>query len=186
MDKRVPYLKLQNGICLQRGAVLAAVLMIVLVVTILGVTALNSASLEGKLAYNFQERALAFQAAEQALIDGEQYLNSLVAEPEPCETPPCVIWARNTLQSHSGSPNYMWWEFHKPDWWVKMGATTTMNISGGTGGYYLIEERSFVQNNAQANTAGSGLNYYTVTALGTRAASGAVVVLQSHYMKRFN
>lgn len=169
----------------QRGAVLAAVLMIILVVTILGVTALNSASLEGKLAHNFRERLLAFQAAEHALSSGEQFLDGLVAEPVPCTTAPCQVWARNTLQTLSANSTLTWWESVDPAWWTSMGATSA---GGGVGttSYYIIEERAFVKNSAQANTVSSGLNYYTVTALGMRNSSGAVVVLQSHYMKRFN
>lgn len=164
---------------------LAAVLMIILVVTILGVTAMGSASLEGKLAHNFQERSLAFQAAEQALSRGEQFLDGLTAEPLPCSSTPCTIWARNSLQGNAPDTTQMWWESADPAWWTSMGAIS-MDAGGGSTGYYLIEERAFVENSAQANTAGSGLNYYTVTALGIRDGSGAVVILQSHYMKRFN
>ena len=164
---------------------LATVLMIILVVTILGVTALGSASLEGKLAHNFQERSLAFQTAEHALKSGEQFLDSLTAEPVPCTVAPCTVWARNTLQTYATDIKQPWWESGDTSWWIGIGATSTEDTADSAG-YYLIEERAFVKNSAQANTAGSGLNYYTVTALGVRKDSGAVVVLQSHYMKRFN
>jgi len=180
----------------QQGVVLAAVLMIVLVVTILGVTAINTASLEGKLAQNFSERTHAFQAAEIALRAGEQVLEGLTAEPTICSTHPCSctdsvncnVWSRNSLQAeslvHSGSIR-SWWEFQNDSWWNDMGATTVPANSRSTA-MYIIEERSFVQNNTQANVVGSGLNYYTVTALGIRKGTGAQVVLQSHFMKRFN
>ena len=180
----------------QQGVVLAAVLMIVLVVTVLGVTAINTASLEGKLAHNFSERTHAFQAAEIALRAGEQVLEGLTAEPAVCGTHPCScpdtancnVWSRNALQGeslvHTGSIQ-SWWEFQDDSWWNDMGATPIPAGSGSTA-MYIIEERSFIQNNTQANIVGSGLNYYTVTALGTRKGTGAQVVLQSHFMKRFN
>jgi len=173
----------------QQGAVLAAVLMIVLVVTILGVTAINTASLEGKLARNFQERTQAFQAAEKALRSGEQFLAGLTMEPAPCSSAPCKVWKRNRLQSESvtdsGDAGRIWWQFQDASWWRSKGATSVA-AGGGLTAMYLIEERAFVQNNSQANVVGSGLNYYTVTAMGIRNGSGAQVVLQSHFMKRFN
>lgn len=51
----------------QRGAVLAVSLFIVLVLALLGVTAMNTATLENKMAGNAQSTTLAFQAAESGL-----------------------------------------------------------------------------------------------------------------------
>ncbi len=159
--------------------------MIMLVVTVLGVTAINTASLEGKLARNFQERALAFQAAETALRAGEQVLEGLTAEPVVCSAGSCAVWSRNALQTESGNPAQLWWESQSAQWWRDRGASNASADPDLTA-QFLIEERSFVQNNAQANVVGSGLNYYTITAMGARNGSGAQVVLQSHFMKRFN
>ncbi len=196
MSNKMNTKQFRKNLRCQQGVVLAAVLMIVLVVTILGVTAINTASLEGKLAHNFSERTHAFQAAEMALRAGEKILEGLTAEPIACSTHPCScpdiascnVWNRNALQAesltHTGSVQ-SWWEFQDDSWWNDMGATTIPAGSGSTA-MYIIEERSFLQNNTQANVIGSGLNYYTVTALGIRKGTGAQVVLQSHFMKRFN
>ncbi len=196
MSSKMKTKQFRTNLRYQQGVVLAAVLMIVLVVTILGVTAINTASLEGTLAHNFSERTHAFQAAEMALRAGEQVLENLIAEPSTCSSHPCScsdaatcsIWSRNALQEdsliHTGLVQ-SWWELQDDTWWNDMGATTVFNDSGSTA-MYIIEERSFVQNNTQANTIGSGVNYYTVTALGIRKRAGAQVVLQSHFMKRFN
>ncbi len=169
----------------QHGAVLIAVLMIIVVVTILGVTAIDTASLEGKLARNYQERTLAFQAAEKALRSGEQFLEGLTAEPVACGSGSCSVWRRGALQELSGEPAKMWWESQPAGWWITRGGSSTSSGPELTA-IYIIEERSFVQNNIQANIISSGMNYYTVTAMGVRNGSGARVVLQSHYMKRFN
>ncbi len=189
MSNRMKDRRFQSNIHHQHGAILAAVLMITLVVTILGITAINTASLEGRLAHNYQERALAFQAAEQALRSAEQLLEGLTTEPVACSTSGCTVWTRNALQNKSitdsGNTAQMWWEFQDTAWWQAAGATDS-GAGNGSMALYLIEERAFVQNNVQANIIGSGLNYYTITAIGTRNGSGAEVVLQSHYMKRFN
>ncbi len=196
MVDTVCLLHLRIGNRKQKGAVLAVMLMIVLVVTILGITAISTASLEGKLAKNYQDRSQAFQLAERALQAGEQILAGLTTEPTVCTTAPCScsdvaickVWERNALQQESLTDSngnaLKWWEIQDSAWWRNKGATELTTPSGSQA-MYLIEKRSFVQNNAQANVIGSGQNYYTVTAMGFHS-SGAQVVLQSHFMKRFN
>lgn len=60
----------------QKGSVLVVSLLILLVMTLLGVTAMNTSSLEQKIVYNFRDRQLAFQAAEAALRDGESFIQN--------------------------------------------------------------------------------------------------------------
>ena len=70
----------------QRGAVLIASLLILLVLTVLGVAALNTGSLQEKMAFNTQERVAAFHAAESAIrsmiYDDPKYLEA-VTDPTP-------------------------------------------------------------------------------------------------------
>jgi type IV pilus assembly protein PilX len=58
----------------QQGAALFVSLMMLILVTILGVTGVRLVSLEEKMAGNSYDRNLAFQAAEAALIEAEQYI----------------------------------------------------------------------------------------------------------------
>lgn len=51
----------------QKGAVLIVSLMLLLVLTVLGVTGLSNTSLEERMASNFHHTTLAYQAAESAL-----------------------------------------------------------------------------------------------------------------------
>lgn len=51
----------------QRGAVLVMAMVILLILTIIGVTAMNTSSLEAKMATNIQETNRAFTAAESGL-----------------------------------------------------------------------------------------------------------------------
>lgn len=55
----------------QRGAVLMVTLMFLVVLTLLGISAINTTMLETKLAANMQERNRAFQMAETALSESE-------------------------------------------------------------------------------------------------------------------
>ena len=52
----------------QRGAALAMALMILLVLTIIGIAAMGTTSLEAKMATNHQEMNRAFEAAETGLV----------------------------------------------------------------------------------------------------------------------
>lgn len=56
----------------QQGVVLVITLIMLLLLTIIGVTSMRSSSLQENMARNFRENILAFQAAEAALKSGEQ------------------------------------------------------------------------------------------------------------------
>lgn len=58
----------------QRGSVLIISLIFLLLLTIVGVSAMNMSSLEERMSGNFRDHDLAFQAAEAALLDGENYV----------------------------------------------------------------------------------------------------------------
>jgi type IV pilus assembly protein PilX len=58
----------------QGGAILIAVLAILLALTLLGVAGMRATTLEERMAGNFQENYLAFQAAEAALRVAEEQL----------------------------------------------------------------------------------------------------------------
>lgn len=55
----------------QRGSVLIVSLLILLIMTLLGITAMSTTTLEEKMAGNIRDKNIAFQAAEAALRDGE-------------------------------------------------------------------------------------------------------------------
>ncbi|MCC6207189.1 MAG: pilus assembly protein PilX [Gammaproteobacteria bacterium] len=63
----------------QKGSTLVISLMILIVMTLIGITGIASSTLEEKMAGNTRDQALAFQAAEAALRDGEQYWSNIVS-----------------------------------------------------------------------------------------------------------
>lgn len=63
----------------QRGVVLVVSLMILLVMTVIGITAMQSSSLEERMAGNTKDHNLAFQATESAIRDAEGFLNGVVS-----------------------------------------------------------------------------------------------------------
>lgn len=61
----------------QQGVVLIVGLVMLLLMTLIGTTGMQSTSLEEKMAGNMRDRNLAFQAAESALAAGENYLETV-------------------------------------------------------------------------------------------------------------
>ena len=58
----------------QRGVVLVTGLIFLVILTLLGVTAMQTTILEERMAGNLRDENLAFQAAEAALREGELFL----------------------------------------------------------------------------------------------------------------
>ena len=59
----------------QRGAILAISLVLLIILTLVGVTAMRMTITEEKMAGNMRDRSLAFQAAEAAIRDAEAFIN---------------------------------------------------------------------------------------------------------------
>ena len=62
----------------QSGAVLAVSLMILLMMTLIGVSSMRGTVLQERMASNTKDRNQAFQAAETAIREAEAYLQSIV------------------------------------------------------------------------------------------------------------
>lgn len=64
----------------QRGAVLVVGLIFLVVLTIIGVTAMQVTTMEERMAANARDRSKAFQAAEAGLRDAEAYMDVEIPE----------------------------------------------------------------------------------------------------------
>ncbi len=80
----------------QQGVVIIIVLVILLIMTIIGVSAMGTATLEERMAGNFRDRSIAFQAAEATLREAERYI----------EETPDVMTKSNFDTSCSLNPGY--------------------------------------------------------------------------------
>lgn len=68
----------------QRGISLVIVLIFLVILSILGISAMQSSTLSSRIALNESDRNLAFQAAEAAIIDAERDLANLKADGTAC------------------------------------------------------------------------------------------------------
>lgn len=94
----------------QSGVVLAISLIMLLLLTLIGITGLQTTSLEEKMASNSKNRNLAFQAAESALRHAEQYINSGTADSKATsiniDQGPFNIPVTSQLPGLSAQPQY--------------------------------------------------------------------------------
>jgi type IV pilus assembly protein PilX len=67
----------QTKVASQNGAVLVVSLIMLLLMTLIGISAMQSTVLEEKMAGNFKDKNIAFQAAESALRDAENLTDTL-------------------------------------------------------------------------------------------------------------
>ncbi|MEH6824819.1 MAG: PilX N-terminal domain-containing pilus assembly protein [Motiliproteus sp.] len=66
----------------QQGIALIICMIVLVVLTISGLSSIRDTSMEERMAGNMKNRNLAFQAAESALREGEEFLNSAVVLPD--------------------------------------------------------------------------------------------------------
>ena len=170
----------------QQGAVLVISLLLLLIMTLIGVTTMSTTSLEEKMAGNMRDKNVALQAAEAALEDGEAWLAPLGSQPAEtttCGAPPCDVWALNTLPDLS-SQSQSWWLSNGREY----GAAGSKDINDvNTDPRYILEAQSFVPDALDmGQNPPTGKSIYRVTAHGTGGSDDAQVILQTTFVKRFN
>lgn len=74
----------------QKGSVLIVSLIFLLLLTIVGVSSMNMTSLEERMAGNFRDHDLAFQAAEAALLDAEEFVENTFDIAQAYTDPACT------------------------------------------------------------------------------------------------
>jgi type IV pilus assembly protein PilX len=175
----------------QDGMVLVMALVFLVLLTILGVTALSTTSLEEKMAGNLKDKTLAFQAAEAAVSVAEDWINRQTTKPNfPDQsnglyvpsTTDTANWDSITWSSNSNLVVY-------PN-------TPTETRTGTLGKVnnqpkYIIEDLGEVPEAGGSkvvptNYKNKGNTMLRVTTRGTGGTDAAQVMLQTTYSKPFN
>lgn len=164
----------------QKGIALFISLVLLLVLTIIGVSSVQTTSLEERMARNAHDGALAFQAAETALRQAEAFLEtSTPVQADFSDTGNNGLW---TVAPFGDTPRWA-----DPSTWT--GGTSTV-IGDGIVGVreqprYIIEfvsaiervENPFAIRQQPAET----FNVFRITALGVGGSDNARVLLQSSF-----
>ncbi|MCI0506014.1 MAG: PilX N-terminal domain-containing pilus assembly protein [Gammaproteobacteria bacterium] len=169
----------------QSGSVLIISLIVMLILTILGVSGMKSSVLEEKMAGNMRDGQLAFQAAEATLREAEQYIEGNVVSIANFDT--------------DGSDGL--YDKSQQNLWDSIGWTSgdSLEFSDFNTGYavntpprYIIEHLASQQNNVDTlnmdnygqGTGAGRIEMFLITARATGSSGNTVVMLQSTYGKR--
>lgn len=158
----------------QAGAALMVALVVLLVMTVLGVTSLRTTTLQERMAGNVRDANLAFQAAEAALREGEALLQQPTLPPF---TGSNGLWL---MQDDAGRVEF--WNAH--NWEANSLAADAIP---GTAGVprYVIEELPSVPVEGGSERFGPlpDVGFYRVTARGLGGSADAVSILQTTYRR---
>lgn len=170
----------------QNGSVLIVSLLFLLVLTLIGLTAMQGTALEEKMAGNTRGGTLAFQAAEAALRDGETWVMGidLYDPPTPCSTAPCDLWEVNKPVDYPQTEPMSWWQNNGREY-SKTGVFTGSKADPklATDPRYLVEYLGYdpgatiIDANERAHRIGP--HFYRVTAAGFGPQGTTERVLQS-------
>ena len=186
----------------QRGIALFMSLVMLLIITILGLSSVQTTTLQERMARNARDSNLAFLAAESALKDAEAVIeafNSIdaafgvdprLASPRACDTSPQSAGGNYFEVDYNCQPN---WEL--VDWTGDTGNYTSSVVVQGVASQpkYIIEhiktlsafEDRLNLTNIGEDLGAGRVQIFRVTAYGTGGTDSARAMIQSTYGRSF-
>jgi type IV pilus assembly protein PilX len=168
----------------QGGAILVTSMLLLIILTVLGVTMMRMTNMQERMAGNTRDLNLSLQGAEAALRAGEERLSPLKLANRPVATAAvgCVFCARNSLPVAI-------YDIGQFDW-------KALGQEYGTAGKdideldrdprYVIAELGYVPDGyAQGQDPPTGRDFYQVTGFSSGATGQTNTVLQSTFPRRF-
>lgn len=158
----------------QSGTALIVAMVMLLAMTLLGVTAVRNTTLQERMAGNLRDNNLAFQAAERALREGESFLRS--------PTIPPFTGANGLLQMEDDAGKGSFWSTYD---WVANGRTAAGVAHVARAPLYVIEELPAVPLAGGSERFGPlpDIGFYRVTAQAVGGTNDAVAILQTTYRR---
>lgn len=168
----------------QRGAVLVTAMLLLLVLTVIGVTVMQMSRMQERMAGNSRDVNLAFQAAEGALRNGELYIGDQETRPLPCSDGACdsKIWVEGSTDGSVANKDADWWDENGEDFDLEAIAGLAEEPQA------VIEELGFVRTDGgvvMGQDPPDGRDFYQVTSRSTGGSGQADVVLQSTFTRKF-
>ncbi len=176
----------------ERGAVLITALMILLLLTIFGISTMDTNILDERMAGNMRDRNTAFQAAETGLRAAENWLAAQPDLPKLRDNDKnknSLIWDLGSPDAGNGNLN--WWKDHitNQKWWTDNAEVVAADKNDpmwipdvNTQPRYIIEKIPPILDSLEAAQALEGADVFLqVTSRGVGAQDSTVVVLQSVY-----
>ena len=171
----------------QRGAILVVSLMLLLVLTIIGVSSMQGTALEESMSYATRDRTIALQSAEAALREAETWIEGIAS--------PAALTGNNGLYRRADTIPY----YNTTATWLPANNTNYVTATAPTGSdsaKYIVKVTGLISGvKGSMNLTGYGENKgsgdvttFQVTSRGTGGAAGeagAEVILRSNYGRQF-
>lgn len=179
MSKRAPIM------VKSKGSALIIALVFLLILTLVGVTAMQGTSQQETMAGNMRDRSLAFQAAEAALSNCLKRVQPPVAMPPALPSPPGLI---NPPLAEGNDPGGFWAAYFEANLSIFSNGTTAppappsalalTNVAQQPS--CVIENMNFTDVVCQSEPA---FNCFRITARGVGGTAGAIAIVQSLYYR---
>lgn len=179
----------------QRGTALIFSLIMLLILTVIAITAVTTSTLNEKMAGNLRDKELALQSAESAVRSGEAWLRSLQVVdrvPHYATDPGFAPWVRKfgVLGNLAAAPyDLNWWTSTSPVNAFEYGVAGTQELTLiPRDPHYVVEIRDVVDDDLGMGNkySRSRTEYYRVTGWGVGATDIAQAVVNNHYAVHFN
>jgi type IV pilus assembly protein PilX len=177
----------------QQGAALIVSLLMLTVLTLLSISAMNSAALQERMSGHLRDSQLAFESADAALRDSEQWLDAQAEPTPPCNSvsTDCPLFESSALDTLDGAAGQPWWATGGDNWWQQYGhdfiATGQDLEQTAADPRAIIEQLERVPDSLVIGVAPqSSRIYYRITARGVGGSPWAQTVVQSTFVKQAN
>ena len=175
----------------QRGAILLFCLVFLAVLTMMGVSGMESATLEERMSANMRDHELAFNAAESALQAAEAWLILQNNLPITSTDGTTTVWAEDSMDPAANDGLY-WWDHANINgaWWTNNGDAITDVAEVAEQPRYLIEQYRTVDT-GQSIAIGSGevtvpRIFHRITARGVGVNANTEAVVQSTFVQSYD
>jgi type IV pilus assembly protein PilX len=175
----------------QKGAVLVFCLVFLAILTVMGVSGMETTILEERMSGNMRDYNLAFQAAESALKAGEAWL---ILQPPNL---PIVsadgstgVWSEDAMDPSVVDGKY-WWDHVNinPAWWGTNGLAITSVGDVASQPTYVIEEYKTVDSGQSIGIGGGALAqprvFHRITARGVGLNATTEIQVQSTFVQSY-
>ena len=173
----------------QKGAILVFCLIFLTVLTMMGVSSMESTTLEERMSGNMRDYTMAFQSAESAIKAAEAWLVTETNLPLASADGTTIVWSENSMDL-SPTDGKNWWEHASVgSWWISHGVAITGVAQVSTQPRYIIEEYRAV-NSGQSISIGGGETkvprvFHRVTARGVGVNATTSVSIQTTFVKTY-
>ncbi|PCJ17655.1 MAG: hypothetical protein COA96_17510 [SAR86 cluster bacterium] len=174
----------------QRGAILIFCLVFMAILTVMGVSGMETTVLEERMSANMRDRGMAFQAAESALKAAESWLILQTTLPTTSGDGSTTVWTENSMDPALGDGLY-WWDHANivNTWWTNQGIAIAGVASVSSQPRYIIEQYRTVDS-GQSIAIGGGAStvprvFHRITSWGVGVNPTTEIRLQSTFVQSY-